>query len=175
SPGEGAAVVISASGSAGHRWQGRPVDLHLVGRRHHGGGTVNHLLAFLIDYPGSDADPVLRQLLQDFQLDADVIAQAYRAQEAQFLTDIDAARTWQLAGDVRGDEGAGQHAVGDRPLEWGGGAKFLIQMHRVNIPRDSGEQDQVPLADQMSDTGRIADGQLFIGTVFQHRHRLDSI
>ena len=61
------------------------------------------------------------------------------------LAEIDGAWAGQHGGDRRADQGAAEHAVGDAFLELGGGRVGGVQMHRVAVAGDCGEQLQLSL------------------------------
>src|SRR5690606_41498057 len=65
----------------------------------------------------------------------------------QGLADMDAGRAGQAGGAHGGNEAGGEHAVGDALLEHAVGGVLGVDVHRVEITGDTGEQDQVGVGD----------------------------
>src|SRR5690606_13088612 len=90
--------------------------------------------------------------------------------EAQALAEVDGARSRQLAGNCRTDQGAAEHAVGDTLLEGRGGGKIGVQVHRVAVAGEGGKQLDVSLLDGFFKACLLADFKAFVRVIAELGH-----
>ena len=80
-------------------------------------------------------------------VDTDHVVGMHGRRELQVLADIDRAGARQPVAQQIGDQAGGQHAVGDDAPHVGGLGEFLVEMGRVGVAGDGGEELDVAPGD----------------------------
>ena len=76
----------------------------------------------------------------------------------RLLGEVDGAGPGQLGSEAGRDKAGRQHSVGDPPAERRAGCVALIQMGRIGVQADSGEQRDVHFSEGLADAGPVTDG-----------------
>src|SRR3546814_7973931 len=81
---------------------------------------------------------------------------------------VDAARSRQLRAEHGRDEAGRQHAMGDTALEHGLRSVFLVEMQRIGVAGNPGEQNDIRLGQRLGVDGGHADRE-FIDVIALRR------
>lgn len=139
---------------------------HRLRRRHHRRGAVEHDLAALVGAARVEQhDPPLRPLLARRDRDGDRVARRDRLQEPQLLAEIDRAGARQPGAEHGRDQRRGPHAMGDDMAELVGRGEGGVEMRRVDVAGDGGEEVDVVAPDDAHQRGALADSDLVEGAV----------
>ncbi len=150
--------------------QRRPRTDHLLGRRHHFRRAGDHgFAALVLQEAVEDAGAMLGALFAQRHARRDHVADAHGAAEPQVLAEIDGAWPRQLRAEHGGDERPTPHAMRDDAVEEIGLRVGRVEMRRVHVARNDGEQFDVALGQRARQARRIADGEFVEGAVLDGR------
>ncbi|MNT12211.1 hypothetical protein D3C72_1471320 [compost metagenome] len=142
----------------------RPFDAAI--RRDHRRGAFQHDLTLTV---GADRvehdDAFLWLLFLHRDGGGDRVAGRNRLEELEVLAEIDRAWSGQARAEHGRDEGGRPHAMGDDMAEETGFRKGSVEMGRVLVTGNGGEQIDVVAPDQPNDRGGVAGLQLVEGSV----------
>ncbi len=143
----------------------------MLGGRNHLGHAGNHLPALLVDAPAIEQDDAFfRAFFGGRNGGGDRIANTDRVAESQGLRQINRAWAGQHGAQHRGYQRAAPHAVRHDVMEHIAGGKVLVDMGRIDVTGDHGEQVDIGLGERARNGGAVANGNVVECPIFDKCH-----
>ena len=166
--------LVVAQGFVGHQGLGqlRAMDAQFLDRRHHLGFALDDHVALLVDTACVE-DQATLDLVERLHRDrhGQGIADVHRLEEPQALAEVDRPRAGEARPKHRRDQRGTQHSVRDDLVEVAALGVERVDVRRIHVPGDSGEQLNVAVGDAAHQARPVAHTDPCKGVVLQELRR----